>query len=257
MNSDKPTVVETRLFEAAGHNNITTAQIISFRDDDLKYLPSYATRIKLEGCPIDGSGLKYLKKNKLKVNFLYLNGTMITDKNLAQLRRMRPLRVLSLANCKISTKGLRRIGRLNLKKLYLSDCEYLDQNAIKVIVKLFPNLQDVAIGSKQIPVEEALKLKELDQLRYLKVDLKDLTDDSIYLFVDFPVQKLGLSNTTLSDKGLLKFAETKTISELELWNCNNITDKGIKKLEKLRPALTVKRRDSVMQKIPQLYNSMQ
>jgi Leucine-rich repeat (LRR) protein len=93
----------------------------------------------LGGCPIDGSGLKYLSgMNELRR--LSLSATKIDDKALLQLQQLPKLEELSLYNCAITDEGVPALAKLKgLKRLMFSDTTKLSEAGRQKLGEALPD----------------------------------------------------------------------------------------------------------------------
>ena len=67
-----------------------------------------------------------------------------------------------------------------------------------------------------------------------------VTDAALDLIVGMPaLEELKISGTKMTDAGLLKLADSKSLKKLSLAKSKTLTDAGIAKLRLVRPDLTV------------------
>lgn len=230
-----------KLFQKSPKNYTIPKTLDSFKDEDLKYLPRRTKRLDLVGQFINGSGFKYLKRKRVRLTHLRLNYTDVSDKSLAYLRGMKSLKYLSLSMTGVSTKGIKNLGDHNLTHLYLINCPNIDDDSIGAIVEQFPTLLKCSLGNRKITTNGIKKLKKLNEFVELRLKSQAINDDTVDVLVDLELKELALMNAPISDKGLLKFKNSKKMVMLVIENCHSVTAEGVKALEKLRPDLKVSR----------------
>lgn len=73
----------------------------------------------------------------------------------------------------------------------------------------------------------------------IELEASALTDEGVSVLADFPMLKrLNLSSTGISDRGLAKLKKANCLVYLNIRNCKNITNKGIRQLVLDCPRLT-------------------
>lgn len=170
---------------------------------------------------IDDEGLAKLVPLK-HLTFLGIDNTSITDMGLRHIAGMKKLKVLQLGgNEKVTKNGLRHLAPLaELEYLDLSDLN-VDDASLSHLAKL-SQLKQLNLGGTEVSLQGAFQLaKQLPQLeiagpfgrlaggRRLTLD-PDVTDDVL----------AGLKNLG-------------TLRELNLWECGQVTDAGMKHLQAL------------------------
>jgi len=148
-------------------------------DDDLKPLSQYKNLVylHLDGNPLTGEGLKYLK-DLPELRVLTLNQTDVTDAGLKHLSQIKSLHRLEFGNTLISDKGL----------------EFLQE---------IPELSGLLIKGTNTTGEGLQNLKSLSD-----VDLTgtSITDDSLkYLSKSRMLSKLNLTDTDITGAGFRHF----------------------------------------------------
>jgi Leucine-rich repeat (LRR) protein len=114
-----------------------------------------------------------------RLHTLYLNDK-ITDKGLAALGRLTPLRALDLTGCPVSGEGLASLGGLkNLRELALSQTR-VDDKGLAHVTKLprlrVLELSDTAVTSKGLAQLKALKSLEVLSLSWAKLTPEQVQD---------------------------------------------------------------------------------
>ncbi|KKK54283.1 hypothetical protein LCGC14_3086300, partial [marine sediment metagenome] len=107
-------------------------------DADLAFIKDLADvgyRIKhlnINGAPIDGSGLKYLR-HAPDLKSLYLGGTQTTSAGLVHIARLKSLRSLHLYDTRVDAQGVGILKALpNLQYLSLADTDLRDEGVRQV-----------------------------------------------------------------------------------------------------------------------------
>jgi len=93
-------------------------------------------------------------------------------------------------------------------------------------------------GQKWICIPKGVRGKELEPLKllefganYLRTENHNLSDKDLKYITCLPLKVLNLSETKVSNEGLRKIAEMKTLESLVLDDCERISDKGVSYLE--------------------------
>ena len=100
-----------------------------------------------------------------------------------------------------------------------------------------PQVEKLVLGSDQKSSDLNDKylhyLQPMKNLRYFYICTNTISDEGFEMFKMFPhLEQLGIPNAAISDPGLKKLANLKNLQEnlhlLQISNCLNITDEGVK-----------------------------
>jgi Leucine-rich repeat (LRR) protein len=160
-----------------------------------------------------------------KLEFLGLDHTNITDKGVAQLAPLKSLKTLNLSSNSISGAGLAPIAKLtNLQSLDISELP-IDDKALAPLAAL-KNLKQLNLSETKVTLEGTIAFaKALPNLE-----------------VTAPFGRLmGGTRLTMDpsvdDADLARLKSLPTLREINLWECDQITNAGIAHLTAL-PQLT-------------------
>lgn len=161
--------------------------------------------LELHGIQITASGLRHIMKLPLRsVTFVSAG---LKDDSLRLLGSLSKLTSLHLRANPI-TSGLRYLHKLPLQKLLLQDCGLTDRS-------LRP-------------------IRALRKLTSLNLNDNSLTDRAIHVLVGLPLKDLSLSNTAVSDGGLVRLSRVKTLSYLFVRR-TQVTAAGANRFQELNP----------------------
>lgn len=195
--------------------------ISNLKDEDLVRLRRIpAPRLSLMHSTINGSGFKYLKGKKI-VN-LRLNFTDITDDNLIYLQDLKDLRILHLGGTAISARGIKNLDGIKLRHLFLYDCSYIDDHALELIAKQFPELRKLSLGCDTITVAGLEHLKQLKYLTNLNIGVPGIDDNTIDVIASLPIRNLDLHSAHIGKIGLLKLYKAKNLRSLTIEESDSI-----------------------------------
>lgn len=184
------------------------------------------TRLQLEYLrDLSGLPITNINLSKLKVN----------DKSLTPLLSM-PLTILNLEDTTVTDKELIVIAKSlnNLNDLYTQGCKNIDGSFLKHIDKL-PRLRILSLRASGIKKNS---LKYLSRSKSItNLDLSDLSirDSDLVPILKLPLIELALENNPVTDKGLMKLAQVRTLKKIHLKKCAGITSNGRKSFNKLMP----------------------
>lgn len=159
-----------------------------------------------------------------------------TDADLSCVETLTQLEFLSVARCRIRGEGLRSLRDIvSLKKLDLSNT-FINDEALSFLPAL-PNLVYLDIGGAPLTAE-ALTPLTMDKFPNL-IDLNvpgPFCDDSwaTALLNMSQLQRLGLYGTRLTDQGLRRMAEHKSLRDIAIGR-SYVSEEGLAEFRKLRP----------------------
>ncbi len=209
-------------------------------------------KINLNGTGVTSSGIKYLSHLPLKS--LTLNQTGVSDLALPTIAKIGTLERLELNTTMVTSAGLKSLIKLpNLKEIRLQD-NNLEDSALESLTKFpklvnlslskNPNLTDKAIGTlSKLTNLNVLRLsgihvgdkgiKDFGRLRNLKtLDLTstDVTDASMAMISRLPLRQLYLSNTSVTDEGVLLLKKCVHLDRLSVNSCPNVSAAAVREL---------------------------
>jgi hypothetical protein len=158
---------------------------------------------------------KLLRDDSLvRVIYVDLRHTEVTDADLAHLQGLSQLQDLRLSNTKITDAGLVHLQGLS-------------------------QLQELGLDSTKITDAGLVHFQGLSQLQRLGLDDTKITDAGlVHLQGLSQLQRLGLDDTKITDAGLVHL---QGLSQLQLlWLVNTkVTAQGVKKLQQALPKCTI------------------
>lgn len=208
---------------------------------------------------ITGSGLSYLKKNKLtSVAFVEC---LVNEEGMKQVAEFPSITVFRVIGSPAFTDdALKWILKLpKLKTLYLVDDEALTDKLVDIVVQL-PKIDRLSLqGLKQVDSNLVAKLTRLKNLMYLSLqktgvkgaglaslakikklvalDVSDLhlTDEQLDYVALPKIQMLALRNSNVTFEGLKKLQRCSNLRILDLRDCPCVTDSELAALKELFP----------------------
>ena len=159
----------------------------------------------------------------------------MTDADLDQFRDLDFLNWLDLRGPNSYTNaGLAKLAGFpiagKLSRLFIASDELTD-DAFQAAAK-FPTLHHFALRSKRVTGSGIAHLKT-SSISMLTLGNCGLVDAEMVHLKAMPnLQQLGIFNTSIGDVGLKHISEVKQLNSLQIQNCGNLTDEGMKHLEK-------------------------
>lgn len=166
---------------------------------------------------------------------LDLFNTKVSDDDLGYLlSSLDDLRFLSLAQTKVSDRGLVHVTRLKrLQELHL-DYTGITNEGLSLLAGI-SSLQILDLKHTRISDEGLAKLKPLKGLRGLYLTRTAVTDAGLVHLKSFrELETLMLWDTGVSDKGLVHLEGLSKLRELILWG-THVTDTGVERLGRAIP----------------------
>lgn len=207
-----------------------------FEPEWLKHLANMQLQVLfLHGTPVNDRGLREVIKIS-KLEQLEIGDSEVTDEGLKLLANLNRLTVLDLELAKqVTNDGVKNISKMkqieNLNLSYTS----VDQDCLDILVSL-PRLKTLKF--RGIPLDKVgiSKLIKMTNLRTLVLNSCNLDDDDLKRISKFRnLKALDLSENPFTDKGLLYIGGLKRLRILALKDCANITEKGVRAIEKELP----------------------
>lgn len=182
-------------------------------------IPDLATRtdlvkLQLQDLPFGDGDLEKLR-GLINLRELHLSGTPVTDVGLEHLRTMKKLRVLTLNSTDVSLAGLDKLTGLPIEELAISNTKVRGAAGIARLLKNFPALKSVQLGTLQLT----------------DADLKPLTESKTIVTLD-------LQGNQITDVGLEELAQMKQLWQLFIkfeFGTNPVTAAGVARLRKALP----------------------
>jgi len=189
-----------------------------------------------------------------------VGGENMTDAGMADLARLKGLRILEVGGEKLTAAGLKHLGALaDLEKLKFFRSAGLVGDGLAPLAGLKKLTYLHIYESGRIQLDTAQHIGALKGLKYLRMNdvhsealpgiagLKSLEDlDLSYAYIDDKglkslagltgLKKLDLASAAITDAGLAHLKDLKKLENLELYKCSKLTD-AASELAKGLPAL--------------------
>jgi hypothetical protein len=170
---------------------------------------------------ISDAGLKHLKTCKLWR--LGVASNLVTSKGYQMISDTPSIYDLSLVGAKTFTDA---------------DLDYLSQHSY--------NMQTLDISGTSVTGKNLACLQRLKHLVSLKMKGLLLKDEHLKALIPLKLVWLELANTDITDTGLHYVSQIKTLRQVDLEKCMNITEKGMDDLEKHLPNCHADHKDESM-----------
>ncbi|MDG2467964.1 MAG: hypothetical protein P8M80_01675 [Pirellulaceae bacterium] len=96
------------------------------------------------------------------------------------------------------------------------------------ILKELPLLEKLELSVSATNAECLKKLEDLQNLTFLQLKRTSVTDDSMAVLAKFPkLQQIRVGQTKIGDEGLQHLKSLKTLTALDLTDCNRVSDAGL------------------------------
>lgn len=193
----------------------------------LSYLSLYGTKISDAGAP-------HLAKIKT-LHQLDLTDTDVTDASMEALASLPILDNLQLVRTGVTNSG---VAVLQKKATKLVNLELADTKVTAdclASLGSFSKLAEIEIAGIQLKPEDLAQLKPL-KLIFLSADRCGIGDEQAKVLSEYKViYHLDLDENPITDAGLLHFKKTKTLLNLQIRGCPNVSTKGVAALQKALP----------------------
>jgi hypothetical protein len=197
---------------------------------------------------------------------LYLNDNpKLTDDGYFFLTKLPNLRALAFEHAKVTPRLIKIISQLPLERLWIGDMD-LTNSELKQISTL-RYLQDLHLeqcknvspsGLKylvKMPSLGSLDLREMAQLKdqdtslfldcpnsiHLSLQGTNIGDEGMKSIAQSKVHFLDISNSKVSDRGLMMLASAKKLNSIRATAGSLITERGITEFKKIRPDINIKK----------------
>jgi serine/threonine protein kinase len=148
---------------------------------------------------------------------LSLQNSIDVDDALKPLYKLKELRKLKLANCKITDRGLE----------YVNKCS---------------TLRDLQLNGVRINGRGLRKLASIPKLAQLNVSDCELTDsDMEAISTNSRLENLSLNRCQITDKGLMSLTKLRNLRNLHLSGCSRLTNRGISRFSAKLPWCQIER----------------
>lgn len=211
---------------------------------------------------VTGTGFKYL--SRLPIRVINIQSTALNDEGLAAISSLKSLEWLTLSvGSEVTAKGVESLVKLpNLKEFEmlvcilapgtidavsqmhqlrgfsLYDSKNVTASDIAKLVKgnpqlIFLDLSNTDVKEDVVPI--VAEMKTLRQFRGLHLPITDKYLDKIAKMPN--LTELLLSETQITDRGLLMLARSKSLKKLEIAGCRKLTAEGILAFKKAKPGV--------------------
>jgi Leucine-rich repeat (LRR) protein len=181
------------------------------------------------GQGIDDEGVAHLA-DMTQMEILDLRDTLITDDGLVHLKKMKKLKRLILYGTRVTEKGFAHLE--NFKNLEELEVLYgVTETGLMHLSKL-PSLKNITIDGDSITSKGIETLSKMKSLEHLYIDNTDKMDIIVKEVINLPGIKELTLGTGLTDEGLVKLKDMRTLQELTI-GPSRITGKGISALAEL------------------------
>jgi hypothetical protein len=158
-----------------------------------------------------------------------------TDAGIAFLQNCPSLVAIDLRSTGITDNTIAVIAGIKpLKRLDMERCSLIRGSNIEAL-KALPDLNELKLSESGFLSANLGKLRDLQELRTLVLHKSGITDQDVDSLLPLKLSKLEITHAKITDEGLLKLAQMKTLHELNVGSCKNITAAGVEKFRKLAP----------------------
>lgn len=207
----------------------------TIKDEWLSYLENLPLAyLSLYGTKISDAGAQHLAKIKT-LHQLDLTDTDVTDASMGTLATLPILDNLQLVRTDVTNEG---VAMLQKKATKLVNLELADTKVTAdclATLGSFPNLSNIEIAGIAVKPDDLAQLKRL-KLTTLSADRCGIGDEEAKVLSEFKaLYHLDIDENPITDAGLMHFKKTKTMLNLQMRGCPNITGRGIAELRKALP----------------------
>ena len=205
------------------------------------------TSLTVEGPSIDDSLAPKIAE-QAGLEFLSVQATLIGDEGIAQFAGLKFLKVIDLRLCSLVTDAaLETLSTMpELRAVRVSGTNVTDAG-IAALLKL-PQLSELDLRNCRGVTKAAIeKLAEKKTLRMLKIGGEKIDDSVLEVVAKLEgLQGLSLDNCPITDAGVGKLAGLP-LADLTLYQCANVTDKGLAFLAEANELTKLTLRDVAVQ----------
>lgn len=153
-------------------------------------------------CSFDNNGLEELKNlNQLKTITLD-SASGLRDEHLKAFARFKTLNLVSIANCRITWKGLNELRTLeNLAVMIVDRCDLKDD--LSLVAGDFARLESLYLFDCRVGEIVCKAISKMPRLRHITLDGTDVTDDSLrQLAANGSIKSISVKRTKVSRQGV-------------------------------------------------------
>jgi serine/threonine protein kinase len=240
------------MHELSVHKNLTRLLLDDDKGDDsifnyieklpLRCLHLRRIRVTNQGCS-KLAKIRTLEELKLhRAKGVGLAGSNLNYTGLDKLTALSRLSTLSCEQTALNDRDLRFITRLqNLKSLDLTSTHVTD-GFLSQLVHL-PLLTDLSCRDNQIYDAGVANLSKISTLESLNLGETRITDTGVKSLTKLKLKNLCLECDQITDASIPYISQVKSLHEVDLTNCGQISPKAIKKLRQTLPLCQVKADD--------------
>ena len=207
-----------------------------------------AGMVALKNCPhlkvlaadflwIGDKGLAELKGLK-ELRELYLANSLVDDAALGEIASMPGVKKIRLSKTNVTREGLEKLTALKLEELDISECVSVEDAALEPVGKML-SLKKLNLWRDVVGDEGAKHLAGLENLEWLNVDNTQMSDASLASFVKFKKLKfLHLGSTPVTDAGMVHLMGLTALADLKVTR-TAVTEEGVVELGKAIPKLKI------------------
>jgi hypothetical protein len=212
----------------------------TIKDEWLKHLEKLPlNNLNLTATDITSKGLQSVARMKRMEKLVLEELPDIDDESIEILKPLGQLRKIHLKGSKITARGIRALSAFPL----LTDvhtCNSDANNDFLLALSQLKGLEEVKLDQSQLAAEGMSYFPKLKRLRKISLQECNVDDKGAAALANLPaIQVMNLANNPLSDKGLACLEKCRTLINLNINDCENITDKGLKHFSSAKPACYV------------------
>lgn len=199
--------------------------------------------IEVNNSPLTQEGVRALSKIK-ELSYLKFRGNQIlTRYDLKDLAKKPNLSTLVIESCGLTNDSLTTLPEFpKLRSLDLANNRNLTDDCLPTIKRKFPNLAAIGLARTSITTGAIVQyLKSTPNVTQLNLR-KDpgVTDTTLEMLSTLKLQTLYLPNCPqVTDRGLMVLSRLKSLKELTVYGCKQITAGGVKAFNKALPTCKV------------------
>jgi hypothetical protein len=213
--------------------------IVTFGGDDEPGFERWLGREYFYGIKIVHANLRQVTADDLtllsrlpELEWLYLEGGVITEAHLRPLADLPTVRGLTLEAAHLSSSSLAPLrGHPHVRTLNLYGST-LDDDALAHLPGI-PHLSSLGLRNAPISDHALVHLERCPHLNWLVLDNTRLTDSGLIHLADLPLLTLSLGGTSITDAGLEHVAKIESLQELDLMG-TSVSDAGMEHLTVLK-----------------------
>lgn len=202
---------------------LTPSMLAKLPKDDVKSLSLHHSKFA------DGTLEEMASFPNLRRLLLFNNS--VKPSNVLALNKMKSLEQLRINSIDLTSEELEKLKSLTeLKLLNLQKCG-IDDDAIPLIARNFPNLEVLDLGRTLVREPNFAELQRLTKLRDLSIDELDLTDDVLSTVKGFKnLERVCIDgNNQLTEKGLRRLLSNNPgLMKIEMNNCSALVEPALR-----------------------------